>query len=358
MKGLRITLLVIGIIIIVCAVILAVYIYHNLHWYDKYEKAIKKVHVVEKQVELPDGEVINYGEVENDKPALLLIHGQGGVWQDYALTMPELSKNWHIYAIDVYGHGKSSQDAEYYYLDKNADDLIWFINNVICEETVVSGHSNGAITAAYLAAYGGGNVVGAVLEDPPVFSIEGENWEKHFSYLDSFKLIHEYRLSDKSECWEAYYLRNCYWGKLFMDGKTAGLADSAQKYHEKHPDEYVKIPYMPSSIWYTFKFNAQFDQAYAENFFDCSWNNGHAHKDILEAIEIPCVYLHAKEGFGPNGEMLCAASLEQAERAISYIGDNCTMVETPTSDHTIHTKYTEIYIDAVNSLKERIKNVK
>lgn len=26
---------------------------------------------------------------------------QGGVWQDYALTMPELSRNWHIYAIVV-----------------------------------------------------------------------------------------------------------------------------------------------------------------------------------------------------------------------------------------------------------------
>lgn len=51
------------------------------------------------------GHVINYGEVENDKPALLLIHGQMGMWEDYALVMPQLSKDWHIYAIDVYGHG-------------------------------------------------------------------------------------------------------------------------------------------------------------------------------------------------------------------------------------------------------------
>ena len=49
--------------------------------------------------------------------------------------------------------------------------------------------------------------------------------------------------------------------------------------------------------------------------------------------------------------MLCAASYEQAERAVSYIGDNCRLVEPPTSDHVIHTKYTETYIDAVNSLR-------
>ena len=79
--------------------------HRNIHWYDKYEKALKEADAKEKQVTLPSGHVINYGEVENDKPALLLIHGQMGMLEDYALVMPQLSKDWHIYAIDVYGHG-------------------------------------------------------------------------------------------------------------------------------------------------------------------------------------------------------------------------------------------------------------
>ena len=33
----------------------------------------------------------------------------------------------------------------------------------------MAGHSNGAITAAYIAACGGKNIAGVVLEDPPVF---------------------------------------------------------------------------------------------------------------------------------------------------------------------------------------------
>lgn len=325
------------------------FIISNLHWYDKYERALKKSKAVEKQAFLPNGNIINYGEVENNNPPLLLIHGQGGAWQDYALLFPKLKKNWHVFSIDVYGHGKSSHNKSFYYIDKNADDLIWFIENVIGEPTVVSGHSNGALTTAYIAAYGGKNILYAILEDPPVFSTEGEDWEKHFSYLDTFKTIHEYQLTDKSECWASYYFRNCYWGKLYMDGNTEWLANAAQSYHEKHPDEYVKIPYMPSSLWYIFKYYEDFDFDYAENFYDLSWNNGYSHKQILSDIQVPCIYLHAKEGFSSEGGLICAASREQAERAVSYIKTQCELIETPTSDHTIHTKYPDIYLNAVNS---------
>lgn len=336
-------------LIVLALIGLTIYGYINTHWYDKYEKALKKVNAEEKQVTLPNGNVINYGEVKNDKPALLLIHGQGGIWEDYATVMPELSENWHIFAIDVYGHGESSHDGKLYYLDVNGDDLIWFIDNVIGGPTVVSGHSNGAITAAYIAAYGGENIAGAILEDPPVFSTQGENWENSFAYLDSFKNMHEYRLSDQSECWESYYLRHCYWGELFMKDAMPKIADYAQEYHDKHPGEPVQIWFLPSSIWYTLQFQMEYDLAYGENFYDLSWNNGYTHEQILSDIDVPCVYLHAKESVAESGVYLCAATREQAERAVSYIKD-CRLVETDTSDHTIHSVHSEVFIDAVNSL--------
>ena len=67
---------------------------------------------------------------------------------------------------------------------------------------------------------------------------------------------------------------------------------------------------------------------------------------------MPCVYLHAKENVHENGTYLCAASREQAERAVSYIGANCRLVETENSEHVIHTVHSRVYIDAVNSLME------
>ena len=63
-------------------------------------KKLTKLGVVEKEVTLPNGNVINYGELPGEGPALLLIHGQMGSWEDYASVMPELHENWHIYAIE------------------------------------------------------------------------------------------------------------------------------------------------------------------------------------------------------------------------------------------------------------------
>lgn len=337
-------------VLIAAVVVVGLFWYRNIHWYDAYDKALKQVGAKEKQAELPNGNVINYGEVENDKPALLLIHGQMGQWEDYALVLPELSKNWHVYAVDVYGHGQSSHKEDLYYLDVNGDDLIWFINNVIQEPVVVSGHSNGAITAAYIAAYGGKNIAGVVLEDPPIFSTEGEGWEKSFAYLDTYKPLHDYNTSQTSECWEAYYLRHCYWGQQFMKNAMPKIADYAQRYHDKHPDEAVKIGFLPSSIWYIFEFAKDYDFAYGERFYDLTWNHGYTHQQILSDIKVPCIYLHAKENVDENGTYLCAASLEQAQRAVSYIGDNCTLIETDTNDHVIHTVHSDVYIQAVNSL--------
>ena len=350
-KVLKITGILILSAVVAAAAAFGVYWHKNVHWYDKYEKALTKAGAVEKQYTLPNGNIINYGEVRNDKPALLLIHGQMSIWEDYALCMPELSKNWHIYAVDVYGHGGSSHDKSLYYLDVNADDIIEFINSVIGEPTVVSGHSNGAITAAYIAAYGGSNVVGAVLEDPPVFSTEGEGWEESFAYKNDFSLLHEYDMSDKNECWEAYHLRHCYWGQLFMKDAMPKIADYAQKYYEKHNGEPVKIGFLPSGVWYYYQYAREYDRAYGENFYDLSWNNGYTHEQILSDIKIPCVYLHAKENF-MDGTYLCAASREQAERAAAYIGDNCRLIETDTSDHVIHTVHMDDYIKAVNSLQK------
>lgn len=53
-----------------------------------------------------------------------------------------------------------------------------------------------------------------------------------------------------------------------------------------------------------------------------------------------------------RGTYLCATSREYAERAVEYIGDNCKLLETDTSDHAIHTIHKDFYINAVNSLSE------
>lgn len=342
-------------LIIAALVVFAFYFcYHNTHWWEKDMKKMEKLGVCEKQVTLPNGHVINYGELESDGPALLLIHGQMVAWEEYAGVIPQLSKNWHIYAVDLYGHGESSHQEELYYLDVNGDDLIWFIENVIGKETVVSGHSNGALLAAYISAYGKNLVKGCILEDPPVFSTQGEGWETSFAYLDTYQPLHEYLSSEQTECWPAYYLRHCYWGQLFMKDAMPGLANYAQYYREKHPGEEVKIMFLPKSLTTVFHYVEQYDMQYGEHFYDLTWNNGVGHEQMFSDIEVPCIYLHAKENLHENGVYLCAASREQADRAVALIGSHCRLIETSDSDHSIHGNHQDIYIKAVNSfLKEQ-----
>ena len=137
-----------------------------------------------------------------------------------------------------------------------------------------------------------------------------------------------------------------------MKDGMAGIANYAQKYHDKHPDEAVKIGFLPASIWSVFAYAKEYDFAYGEHFYDLSWNNGYTHEQILSDIDVPCVYIHAKESVHENGTYLCAASREQAERAVSYIGGNCSLIETDTSDHVIHTVHSDLYIEALNSLRK------
>ena len=70
--------------------------------------------------------------------------------------------------------------------------------------------------------------------------------------------------------------------------------------------------------------------------------------------EVPCVYLHARESAADTGVYLCAATREQAERAVRHIGENCKLTETSTSDHAIHAVHSETYIAALSGLLPKL----
>lgn len=91
------------------------YFYTNMTYDKKPIKEMYKAGYIEKQVTLDDGTVLNYGEgPDNGKQSLLLIHGQGMAWEDYAKVLPELSEDFHVFAVDCHGHGKSSMNPEKY----------------------------------------------------------------------------------------------------------------------------------------------------------------------------------------------------------------------------------------------------
>ena len=67
--------------------------------------------ISEYQLQLGDRH-INYAEGPmTTVPPLLLIHGISGRWQDWSRVFDGFAADWHVFAIDLRGHGKSSWGA-------------------------------------------------------------------------------------------------------------------------------------------------------------------------------------------------------------------------------------------------------
>jgi pimeloyl-ACP methyl ester carboxylesterase len=121
------------------------------------------------------GEVsLNYAVAGGpDKPALLLIPAQSESWWGYEPAMPLLALHFQAFAVDLRGQGRSSRTPGRYTLDNMGNDLVRFLDGAIGRPAIVSGLSSGGVLAAWLSAYAKpGQLLGALYEDPPLFTSE------------------------------------------------------------------------------------------------------------------------------------------------------------------------------------------
>ena len=100
------------------------------------------------QYKIDDSSILNYYEVGTAKNKLLLLHAQGTNSCSFDNVVTKLAKHYHVYLVDYYGHGKSSHNPEKYNLVSIGNDIIDFIENVICDSVAVLGHSSGGLIAA------------------------------------------------------------------------------------------------------------------------------------------------------------------------------------------------------------------
>ncbi len=97
---------------------------------------------------------------------LVVLHGATSRWQDMNSILNPLTEHWHVYALDLRGHGKSGRAAGHYLLTDYAQDVATLISQHIGEAAIVYGHSLGGIVAMELATQSPGDVQALVLEDP------------------------------------------------------------------------------------------------------------------------------------------------------------------------------------------------
>ncbi len=124
------------------------------------------------RVDLDSGEIagISFGEPTQPVQALFL-HANGFNAMTYQSILEPLGKMWHVAAIDLRGHGRSTLETDAKKLNSwniYRDDVIAVIEKIAPEGLVLSGHSMGATIALLVAGKRPDLVKGIVLADAAI----------------------------------------------------------------------------------------------------------------------------------------------------------------------------------------------
>jgi pimeloyl-ACP methyl ester carboxylesterase len=114
-----------------------------------------------------NGLKLNYMEYANEQSPILLLHGATNRWQSFSSIIPDLTQDFHVYALDFRGHGLS-QRATSYTLQDYLSDTYAFIKECIKKPVIIVGHSLGGMIGLLLAAYYPDLVQKLVLIDTPL----------------------------------------------------------------------------------------------------------------------------------------------------------------------------------------------
>ena len=275
------------------------------------------------QYKINDNSILNYYEIKNDKPKLLLIHAQGTDSLSFMNVIGKLSKYFHIYLVDCYGHGKSSHNREKYNLIDIGNDIIKFVEEVIKDDVAVLGHSSGGLIASYVASHCN-NCKRLILEDPPFFASVGERRYNTYNYKDLSTVCHKFINQGKVKDFVYYYFINQYCWNFFPDDSRENirtkLGELALKYREKHPNKNLKVLFWPKKFLEGFKGLNNYDPYFGETFYDDSFNSNVNYNELLSNIKCETTFMKAKTTIGEDGLVqgaLTDEDLEQVNKLIS-----------------------------------------
>lgn len=98
------------------------------------------------------GAKVNYVEAGDPaKPKVILLHGLGGSIANWALNTSALAQNYHVFALDQVGFGKSDKPALKYRVGTYVDFLDKFMAELKIEKASLVGNSMGGWIAALTA---------------------------------------------------------------------------------------------------------------------------------------------------------------------------------------------------------------
>lgn len=311
------------------------------------ESQLAKMGIIEKQVLVGDV-LFNYAEGPNNGEPLVMLHAQTLDWYTYNKVLPELSKDFHVFAIDYPCHGKTQISETYQVTAKNiGSSLAAFLEQVVGEPAYITGNSSGGLLCVWLASNRGDLVKAAVLEDPPLFSSEYNEIGRTVAdklFTSSYNAVQEGKSDDYLNYWidhsESFF--KTYTGSASSQKIIKSMVTN---YKKNHPGEPVQLKTLPSSVQEMVRGMNYYDPHFGAAFHDGSWNEGFNHAEALMKIECPVVLIQADFDYLEDGTLNGAMSLEMAERAVSLI-KNCKYVKVE-AGHVTNLEVPEEFIQIV-----------
>ncbi len=123
-----------------------------------------------------DGVKLSYLEGGEGVPFILL-HGCSQSAKCFQYVLDDLSKKYHVYALDLRGHGESEKPNFGYRISRLAKDLHDFITTLNLKDIYILGHSMGnSIIWCYIDLFGQQNIAKFIINDNAAMYLEDSSW--------------------------------------------------------------------------------------------------------------------------------------------------------------------------------------
>ncbi len=284
----------------------------------------------EKLVDL--GEIdLNYAEAGSAaNPALLLLPSQSESWWGYEEAMGLLADDFHVFAVDLRGQGRSTWTPGRYSLDNFGNDLVRFIDLVIGRPVIVSGNSSGGVLAAWLAAFAlPGQIRAAVAEDAPFFASELNSKVGHTIRQAAGHIFVNWR---------------DYLGDQWSVGDYKGFL-AAMKSSEIPMLRQVPLPEeAPQNL-------VEYDPEWGRAFYEGTVAQTCPHDYMLSQVKVPMLVTHhARMIDEATAGLVGAMSDLQVSKAVEMIratGVSVDVVDLPEAPHILHQLVPHQYVEIV-----------
>ncbi|GAB3766570.1 alpha/beta fold hydrolase [Microlunatus parietis] len=345
-----------GALVLGLVAVAATYVDQNTNYTERDAEQLARAGVTTKITTI-GGHQTHYAEGPDNGPPLLLIHGQGSQWDDYAKVLPTLINSHHVFAIDVYGHGRSARlPAQDYTAVRIGTLIAEFMEQELGGPAMVSGHSSGALLAAWLAANRPDLVSGVLLEDPPFYSSIMPRAAKTTGGA-IFSITRDFLAQTEERDFQRYFIEHGDYFAFFGPAKTQ-IETYALGYLDDHPGEPLEIFFLPPMVNVFFRGLVNYDPAFGAAWFDNHWYEGYDTDTVLKSIKVPTVLLHTNYfqqstgSYYQNGVLMAAMDGDEKERTLGLLS-NEELVEIA-SGHLVHFERPDAYLDAFARLTARV----